>query len=301
MPGQTQTEQRVDEPNFDQATTVAGGEGVYTADVHPSWDGPLSTHGGLLGAIILKAVDREVNPENVLQIRSLTCQYLRAPSHGKVRVEVEVLRRGRRFASCRAALYSDEKICITALTTHSVRDLPVVDEWSPDPPKTKPAPSRDAPERPPQELIGGANAWLQMPDGVPAFFKRWLFAPRFGTGPFLGPPVDRNRGTTNGGWMLARDHRPVDLATLAFLVDVFWPSVLEPLRKPAIAPTIDLTTHFRANIPAGGLPDQPLLVVNNSIAVEAGFADSDSKVFSADGKLLAQGRQLQMLAPFGEV
>ncbi|MGB0889224.1 MAG: hypothetical protein ACPGWS_02975, partial [Solirubrobacterales bacterium] len=74
----------------------------------------------------------------------------------------------------------------------------------------------------------------------------------------------------------------------------------EPLRKPAIAPTLDLTTHFRAVLPPEGLPDQPLLVHNTSIAVEDGLADSDSRVFSANGRLLAQGRQLQMLAPFGE-
>lgn len=301
MPGQAPTEQQVDQPDFEQATRVAGSDGIYTADVHPAWDGPISTHGGLLGAIILGAVDREVNPENLLQIRSLTCQYLRAPSHGEVRVEVEALRRGRRFTSCRASMYSDDKLCITALTTHSVRDLAVIDEWSPDPPKAKSPPKRTAPEVPPQELIGGTNGWLAMPDGVPEFFRRLLFAPRFGTGPFVGPPVDRNAGTTNGGWLLTREARPIDVAYLAFLVDVFWPSVLEPLRTPAVAPTLDLTTHFRATIPPQGLPDQPLLVVNNSIAVEDGLADSDSKVFSADGKLLAQGRQLQLLAPFGEV
>lgn len=301
MPGQTKTEQQVDQPDFERATRVAGADGIYTADVHPAWDGPLSTHGGLLGAIILGAVDREVNPENVLQIRSLTCQYLRAPSHGEVRIEVEELRKGRRFTSSRASMYSGEKLCITALTTHSVRDLPVVDEWSPDPPKAKSSPDRSAPELPPQEIVAGADGWLAMPEGVPEFFRRLLFAPRFGTGPFIGPPVDRNKGTTNGGWLLTREARPIDVAYLTFLVDVFWPSVLEPLRTPAVAPTLDLTTHFRATLPAGGLPDQPLLVVNNSIAVEDGLADSDSKVFSADGKLLAQGRQLQLLAPFGEV
>ena len=81
----------------------------------------------------------------------------------------------------------------------------------------------------------------------------------------------------------------------------FWPSILEPMRTPIIAPTLDLTTHIRATLPPDGLPDQPLLVHNTSIAVEDGFADSDSCVFAADGKLLAQARQLQLLAPFDEV
>ncbi|MGB1583086.1 MAG: thioesterase family protein [Solirubrobacterales bacterium] len=287
-------------PDFDQAIAVDGNHGVYSAVVHPAWDGPLSTHGGLLGSIILGAIDRELDHDKSMQIRSLTCQYLRPPAHGPVEISVEVLRRGRRFASSRATLAHDGKPCVTALATHSVRELPLVDQWSPQAPKADPPPDRDAPMRTPQEMLSGGGGWLEMPAGTPEFFSRLLFAPRFGSGPFVGPPVDPDVGTKNGGWLMTRESRPIDVAYLAFLVDVFWPSVLEPLRKPAIAPTLDLTTHFRAVLPPEGLPDQPLLVHNTSIAVEDGLADSDSRVFSANGRLLAQGRQLQMLAPFGE-
>lgn len=293
-------EQRVDHPDFDQAIAVNGSNGTYRADVHPAWDGPLSTHGGLLGAIMLKAVDAEI-ADTAFQIRSLTCHYLRPPKHGEVSVEVEVLRKGRRFASSRAIMYSEGKPAISALTTHSVRDLPIVDQWAPKGPEVKPPPDRDAPMLKPQEFALGNNGFIEMPEGTPEFFRRLLFAPRIGTGPFIGPPVDPQKGTSNGGWLLTRTPRSIDVAYLAFLVDIFWPSVLEPLRTPAIAPTLDLTTHFRATLPPDGLPDQPLLVHNTSIAVEDGLADSDSRVFAADGKLLAQGRQLQMLAPFDGV
>lgn len=283
--------------DFDTAAAVSGAERRYSAHVHPSWDGPLTTHGGLLQAIALNAVDREVNRDGNFQPRSITCHYLRAPQHGDVEIFVDPLRRGRRFASSRATLSQNGKPCISVLATHSQRGLESPDNWAIPAPDVAAAPERSAPRVSPQEIAEGAIAWVQFPDETPAFFKRFLLAPRFGTGPFMGPPVDPAVGTANGGWITTHEPRPVDAAWLAFLVDALWPSVLEPLRTPSIAPTLDLTTHIRADIPPEGLPDQPLLVYNRTRALAGGLADSDSMVFAADGTLLAQGRQLQLVVP----
>ena len=103
---------------------------------------------------------------------------------------------------------------------------------------------------------------------APPFFRRMLLSPRFGGMLFSGTPADPQRGTENGGWIMTREPRAIDAAWLCFMVDALWPSVLQPLSSPAIAPTLDLTTHFRVSLPPEGLPDQPLLVYNNSIAVE---------------------------------
>lgn len=285
-----------DQPNFDRAIEVQGGSGKYEAVVYPEWDGPLSTHGGLLSALILGAVDREIDDDQ-MQVRAITCHYLRPPAHGVVEIDVKILRRGRRLASSRAELGHDGKTCITALLMHSTRELPEVTDWSIDPPRAGKPPTRDLPSLAPEQIAAGERGWLEMPQGAPAFFSRLLFAPRFGSTPFAGPPPDPKTGTENGGWMMTRNPRTIDVAYLAFLVDSFWPSVFQSLRTPAMAPTLDLTTHFRSVLPEGGLPDQPLLVHNTAIAVEDGIADSDSRIFTVDGMLLAQARQLQMLAP----
>ncbi|MGK2877686.1 MAG: acyl-CoA thioesterase [Solirubrobacterales bacterium] len=282
---------------FDDAIRVVGRERHYTATIHPSWDGPLTTHGGLLAALALNAIDVEVNSDGALQPRSLTCHYLRPPQHGDVEIFVDPLRRGRRIASSRATISQGGKPCIAALAAHSARDLAEVDAWALSPPDVAPAPARDSPPVSSEEIAAGSNSWLAVPEGIAPFFHRFLLAPRFGHAPFAGPPVDPSVGTSNGGWITTRAPRPIDISWLLFMVDALWPSVFQPIRTPIMAPTLDLTTHIRADIPPEGLPDQPLLVHNVSRAVAGGLADSDSFVYGADGTLLAQARQLQLVAP----
>jgi acyl-CoA thioesterase len=283
---------------FDVASRVVGSGRHYRAEVHPSWDGPLTTHGGLLQAIALRAINSEINSDHRMQARSITCHYLRPPAHGSVDVFVDPVRRGRRFASTRATLSQAGKACISVLATHSVRGMEEVAHWELSAPAVAPAPPREARRIAAGEMSHATtDAWLQMPDGAPRFFDQLLLAPRFGSGPFQGPPVDPDTGTANGGWLTTPEPRRIDSEWLMLIVDALWPSVLEPLREPAMAPTLDLTTHIRAEVPAEGLPDQPLLVHNVSRAAKHGLSDSDSMVFSQDGVLLAQGRQLQLLQP----
>jgi acyl-CoA thioesterase len=287
-----------DSISFDEALAIDGGERRYTAQVHPSWDGPLTTHGGLQAALALLAIDREIGAGGTKQVRSLTAHYLRPPQHGEIDIHVDPLRTGRRFSSARAVISQAGRPCIAVLATYSVRDLPDVTSWSIAMPEVAPAPTRDSPRVDPSEFRQGENNWVQMPDGAPQFFNQMLIAPRFGDPPFAGADPDPLTGTTNGGWILLPEPRAIDPAFMALLVDAFWPSVLQPLRVAAIAPTLELTIHFRRVFPPEGYPDQPLLVHNTSCAVIDGISDSDSRVFTADGTLLAQGRQAQLVAPF---
>jgi acyl-CoA thioesterase len=62
----------------------------------------------------------------------------------------------------------------------------------------------------------------------------------------------------------------------------------------AAAPTIDLTVHYRAPLP---LPDGPLLGHFTNAVVRDGFFDEDGLLWTADGTLVAQSRQLGLLIP----
>ncbi|MBJ7348854.1 MAG: thioesterase family protein, partial [Thermoleophilaceae bacterium] len=139
--------------------------------------------------------------------------------------------------------------------------------------------------------------WVEFPPQAPKFLQQMLICPQFGDPIMGGPPVENGEGTENGGWLTLPDANPVTPALLATYVDAWWPSALQPLRKPAMAPTLDLTVHFRSELPPEGLADQPVLVHNTSIALIDGMCDSDSKIFTADGTLLAQARQLQLVIP----
>ncbi len=282
--------------DFSAAVAVTGGDRRYKGVVQPSWAGPFFPHGGILGAIALRAIAAEFD-DPALQPRSLTCHYLRAPSDGEVVVDVDPLRRGRRFASARATMSQGGKPCLAVLATLS-NEVAAADAWeAPAPAGVKPAPPRDAPLIDAGELSLESEGWMAPRDFGPKYFDRVLVSPRFGSAPFSGTPVDPQTGGENGGWVQLSQPRPIDHAWLAFLVDVLWPTALQPLTAPAMSPTLDLTTHFRRALPAGGLPDQPLLVRNTTRGVIEGLAEQDSLVFTADGELLVQARQLLMLSP----
>lgn len=281
---------------FAAASEVTGGGRHYTARIHPSWDGPVATHGGLLQAIALRAIDAEINADGRYQARSFSCHFLRPPKHGTVEIFVDPLRRGRRFATSRSTITQEGKPCVTVLATHSVREMNEIAHWALPAPVVPPAPPRSAPRVGPKEYLAApTESWLAMPDGAPPFFDQVLLAPRFGSAPFRGKAVDLERGTDNGGWISTPEPQKIDTAWLALIIDILWPPVLQTLTEPAMAPTLDLTTHIRADIPPEGLDDQPLLLHNVTRAALGGLSDTDGYVFSADGALLAQGRQLQLL------
>lgn len=285
---------------FDEAIEIRRtGDLSFSANVDPSWDGPLTTHGGILAALVLRAIDDVVNPENALQVRTLGLHYLRPPAHGPIEIEVEQLRAGRRFANTQARIKQGDRLCVTALAIHSARGLPKVAAFQAAPPRVDPAPPLGAVQTGMYEHGHTlAEGWLEMHEKAVPFFHQLMIAPRFGTPIFSGKPAPEGSGEENGGWVRLPQQRAVDPALLALYVDAFWPSALQPLTVPAMAPTLDLTIHFRAELPPEGLPDQALLVHNTTFALEDGTSDSDSRVFTADGRLLAQARQLQFVAPY---
>ena len=98
-----------------------------------------------------------------------------------------------------------------------------------------------------------------------------------------------------GGWLATRDPRPVDAVSLAAFADAFPPAVFPLLdgRTPG-APTVDLTIHWRS--PASAFPaDGWVLGAFRSRRLAGGAFEEDGELWSRDGVLLAQSRQLALL------
>jgi hypothetical protein len=73
---------------------------------------------------------------------------------------------------------------------------------------------------------------------------------------------------------------------------------VHPLTAPVAAPTVDLTIHFRRALPLPGMdPAAPLLGLFTSRFSADGFFEEDGELWSPDGVLLAQSRQLALLRP----
>lgn len=285
--------------SFDKAIAVRPmGDGLYGATSYPEWDALFTTHGGVLAAVAISAFEAECNPGAERQIRSLTCHYYRPPAHGEFEILVETMRTGKRMSFARATMTQGGNPFISALAVYSARGLPNMITYQPTPPQAPPPPARDAELVAPEDYRRNGGKWLRYDERAPRFLQQMLGAPQFGDPPFMGPEEVPPEGTQNGGWVTPTQPRRVDAAFLAFCGDLYWPSSFQPLRVPAMAPTLDFTVHFREELPAEGLPDEPVLIHNTTTAALECAADSDSRLYARDGRLLAQARQLQMLAPY---
>jgi acyl-CoA thioesterase len=286
--------------DFDRATALEPlGDGRYRGLVADGWGAPPGPNGGYLAALVVRAMQDVAAPEGDRQLRSFTAHYLRPARPGEVTVTAATVRAGKRFSTLRATVAQNGKEIITALAAFSGGELPAAATWTPALPDVAPAPARDADGVPPDEYDPRAGHWLAPTPDMPSIVHRVKIAPQLGGRPFSGRELSPGEAVQTGGWIQALQPRPVDAAYIALLADVWWPPSLEPLTDFAIAPTIDLTVHVRADIPPEGLPDQPVLGRFRTVAAVNGTMEEDGELFLADGTLLAQSRQLALLAPLG--
>lgn len=284
---------------FDDATAVTAlGDGRFSADVDLGWAAPTAANGGYLAAIVVRAILAHADPAGERRLRSLTIHYLRPAGAGPLELTVELLRSGRRIANVRVTATQGGKEVLTALAALAIPDLPAAGTWLPAPPAVAPAPPREAPRLAPDKWRRDDDAhWLQTHEQAPAISHRVQLAPRFGGIPFSGRAPKDGEAPQAGGWITLPEPHVVDAAYVALCSDVWWPPGFEPLDRPAVAPTIDLTIHFRADLPPQGLPDQAVLGWYRSSAASSGLIEEDGLLFLGDGTLLAHSRQLAVFTP----
>jgi acyl-CoA thioesterase len=97
-----------------------------------------------------------------------------------------------------------------------------------------------------------------------------------------------------GGWTRTRAARPVDAVLLAALADAWAPAAFVRMDGPTFVPTLDLTVHWRS--PIGDLGAHPWVLGRfGSWWGEGGTCEEDGELWSEDGVLLAQSRQLAIV------
>jgi acyl-CoA thioesterase len=261
----------------DTAVTPVGG-GVYDVRVAPGWKAGRGPHGGYLAAMILRALMAAVaEPERAP--RSLTIHFARAPAFGPARIRTTIERAGRSLTTVSAQLEQDGEVQALALAAFArpwegrpeLDDHPIPDVAAPDPRATE-----------------------AMPDdvGLPRFTSHLVMQPRFGPWPFTGTAEPM----VSGGWLGLFESQPLDAPALALFSDAWWSPPFGRLTEPATSPTIDLTIHFRR--PATELDPEALCLARFSTGlVHDGFFENDALIWSPDGRLLAQARQLALLLP----
>ena len=181
------------------------------------------------------------------------------------------------LSSVSARMVQDERTMVLALGAFAA-DFPSAADYA------TPAPAVD----PPGEL-----RTVRDKPGVFPIARRTALDPRFGSAPFRGGDE-----AVAGGWLRLAEPHVADAAAVAFYSDAWLPAPFARMTGPALAPTVDLTIHFRTRLPHPGLaPEAPVLARFASRASHGGFFEEDGEIWAPDGTLLAQSRQLALLLP----
>jgi acyl-CoA thioesterase len=260
--------------SFERASAVAPlGDGAFSATCDPAWWTPRGPNGGYLAAIVLRAMTAGLG-DPAREARSLTCHYLLPPAEGEMRIDVTVERAGRSLSTVSARQTQEGRLCVLAVGAFALAFGSAVDY----------APS--APPAPPVEDVPRLPPFPEVP--ISSQFDVW---PTLGAAPFSSADE-----AVTGGWLRFADPQALDAPALAMFADGWLPAPFLLVTEPVGAPTIDLTVHFRAPAVAAAIaPEKPVLAVFRSSMSRDGFFEEDGELWSADGVLLAQSRQLALL------
>jgi acyl-CoA thioesterase len=215
--------------------------------------------------------------------RSLTIHYPRAPEPGPVSIHTRVEREGRSLSTLSARMEQDGTLIALVLSAFSVAwEAPELSDLE-MPNVPGPDPSREA----------GTLERL----GAPPFTRHLVMQQRIGGTPFAAS----EQPMEIGGWLGLAEPRPLDPLSLAFFSDALFPPPFVRLRheQRVVAPTIDLTVHFRTTTPRSPAadPDELCLARFRTRLVHEGFFDESGVIWAQDGTVLAQSRQLAILLP----
>jgi acyl-CoA thioesterase len=264
--------------NFEQETAVERiTEGNFRATVDKRWWVVRGPHGGYLASIALRALKEELNdPER--HIRSLSIHYFDAPHEGEMEIETKVERAGGSITNVSARLTQDDRAIGMALGVFS-----------------KPWTGPEFFDAVPPE-VGPMDDAFRIPNeggGIPPFLGN--FDMRWSLG---GAPYSGSDEAIVGGWFRLEEAQVADDIVVATYMDA-WPPVMFPVvTEPIVAPTLDLTIHYRHELPLdGALPEDYLVGRFYSHMSNQGFFEEDGELWTPDGVLIAQSRQLALSLP----
>jgi acyl-CoA thioesterase len=264
------------EAKFERDTAVRRGDnGTFEAEISRDWwivNGP---NGGTLAAMIIRAFTEAVgDPER--RPRSLTIHFTAAPKEGPIRITPEVERAGRSLTTVTARVEQGERLIALAIAAFSRSRKGAVDFAH-----------LQMPDVPGPEEVDQ----LPNPGELPPFVDNWDFRRAFGEPLWSGASE-----ALAGGWVRPAGRQEWDYALVTQLSDVWFPAVFPMLAGPNPVPTVDLTIHFRAELPLPALQREDFALVRFRTRLAAhGFIEEDGEIWAPDGTLIAQSRQLALL------
>jgi len=258
---------------FDADTAVAPtGDGRFVATISDRWDrlggGP---NGGYLVATCLQALSQVLPFEDPLVVSAF---FLRPATAGPAEVHADLVRAGRRVATGEARLVQEGKERVRVVSTFT--DLAGAAG------RTEVLGSR--PDLPVPEDCVDPLAGTTL-EGVTIADRMEYRLPEL-PGWWQGRPSGKPSAEL---WARFKEPRDPDLLALPLIVDAAAPAVLELGELGST--TLELTVHLR------GRPTPGWLACRSSTRyVIDGYHEEDFEIWDSSGRLVAQGRQLAILA-----
>lgn len=256
----------------DAVASLPQGDGVHRVHVTGDWDTANQTpNGGYVLALMLNAVMQESKHPDPL---SISITYFRPAVPGDADIIVREVRLGRRVSTYDAVLtQAGKEVAHAVVSTHDWSATGTV-EHTPHRAPSVPAP---------QDC---ADVGALIPAGMVPILDRYAYRAPEAPGWLTGSPS----GVTESlCWIRAADERPVDALLAGAMVDAF-PPVTAEIGHLASA-TIQLTVHFRRR-------PETVWALGHVVSrhVIAGYHDEDVELWDEQGRLIAQSRQLAILA-----
>jgi acyl-CoA thioesterase len=242
----------------------------YDALLDADWAIGGKPNGGYLLAVLARAACHAVESPSPLVVSG---HFLRAPDPGAAEVVVEVVRRGRRVSTVRSTLWQGGRPCLdTLIGAGPLPDSTSAVEFSDVP----------APDLTPAE---------ECPGGRPKHFQAELLDQiDVRVDPLTAPFPEPSGDPVVRAWFRLLDGEPNDPLALLLAADSLPPTVFN-LGAIGWAPTVELTVLLRA-VPAPGW----LRVEARTHCVAGGWFDEEASVWDSAGRLVAQSRQLALVA-----
>ena len=262
---------------FDRDTALHPiGDGVYEGRIDPAWRIIRGANGGHLAAIVLRGMLLTVADEG-RPPRALTVYFASVPREAPVDIRATVERSGRSVSFVSGRMEQEGKLIATGLAAFSTA-------W--------PSPEfadLSMPEVPSPEDVEQIADRTDFPFGQHFDIRRVLGAAE--------PSPDAPAET--GVWMRLREPQTADHIVVTQYMDAWAPAVFNKLATGgggAGVPTIEMTCYFREPLPLPGAePDDWYLAVFRTTTAREGFIEEDGWLWSRDGRLVAQSRQLALL------
>ena len=258
---------------FDQALALAqvkttDHRAAYEGQVHPAFKNINDPYGGWSAAVLARAILDTCDPE--LELVSLTTDYLSVPSGGRLQIDVDCDRSGRRTEFWRAVLTgradtspANRAIAILARRRDTL-------EWT----------EGGSPDVPPPEdchTIDLPMAWNRVIEIKPT----------------MDFPMSMDVATHFSSWVRFTPGRALDSVALVALADTPMPRLFQVIGRQESVATVSMTVYLHAtSADYAAVGDDYLLVDTRGARGGRGFYDQHATIWSRDGRLLVTTQQI---------